>query len=256
MKFPEATKDCCYVLGNGPSLSTDIEGKIEFLKQQDIWVVNFFATTDLFHVLKPHYYVIADPVLWQYDLPENAKHRERIISLFDAIKSATWKITFFTPLKTKRHLLPYLKNCSNIEFVEYGKTNIEIVSKWLRYIAYNKNLAMPKPQTVMNAAIFIPINMGYKEVNVIGMNNDWFKNFILNENNVLCILDTHFYENDNNLQVTLLPSLKIHEELLNCSYVFKSHLLINEYALSKGVEINNLTSTTMVDAYNRKKFTI
>jgi hypothetical protein len=253
LQLPAATKNCCYVLGNGPSLNADTEGKIDFLKQQDLFVVNHIAKTELFRTLQPRFYVFADPAFWLYDKSDFIEQKEKVLETFAAMKAADWRYTVFVPYKTKKYFLRNFPDSPNISFVEYGATVIDRLDKWLKYAVYRKNLAMPMPMNVTNAAVFIAVNIGYKEVNLLGADHDWVKNISVDEHGNLLQYDTHF--NDLSPRAEVLP-YTMPFILDCCSTALKSHHQINEYALSKGVEIKNLTSKTMVDAYKRGKFTI
>jgi hypothetical protein len=143
------------------------------------------------------------------------------------------------------------KDNNNIKVVGFGNYNIDMVWSKLKYKLFNKNLAMPRVRTVLNAAIFLSVEMGYKEVCVLGLNNDWFKNIFVDKDNVVRIFDTHFYESAENDKMPVIEGT-VHEELISSAIALESHHRINEYAENKGVAIYNASSSSMVDAYKRK----
>lgn len=54
----------CVILGNGPSLKKSLENDLDFISNRIVFCVNFFATSDYFEVVKPKFYVFADPGFW------------------------------------------------------------------------------------------------------------------------------------------------------------------------------------------------
>ncbi|MDR2409940.1 MAG: hypothetical protein LBE13_17765 [Bacteroidales bacterium] len=256
--IPQATKKTCFVFGNGPSLSTDIQNKIEFLQNQDVFVVNHFAQTELFCLIKPTFYVFADPMFW--GKTKNDKTKEKVRNTFNAMnKKVDWNITLFVPTQAASIISNIFKDNAYIKLQQFGTAEIgEYLGTYLKYKAYKKNVAI-KAQTVANAAIFLAINMNYKEINVLGIEHNWFKDLVLQENNVLGIIDKHFYNKSDETIVDIInettgESRKVHEELRMTANALESHHTINTYAKYRGVQIYNLTTTTFVDAYSRKKF--
>ena len=58
----------CFILGNGPSLKADIVKYIDEIKNSNTFVVNDFAKSDFYEVVKPKYYVLVDPSYWSKDV--------------------------------------------------------------------------------------------------------------------------------------------------------------------------------------------
>jgi hypothetical protein len=213
----------------------------------------------LFLLIKPAFYVLADPVYWEEVRDETIK--EEVTNTFDALNTkVNWHITLFVPTQAIPAISNIFKNNTYIRLQRFGTATMPQYSgTWINYKAYKKNVAMPRMQTVLNAAIFLVINMNYKEINVLGMEHDFFKNLVLQENNVVGIEDVHFYNKtpetiSNFINETPGESYKVHEVLRLFAYMFESHHMINAYAQFKNAQIYNLTSTTFVDAYCRKKF--
>jgi hypothetical protein len=265
--IPQATKKTCFVFGNGPSLIMDIQDRIEFLQHQDVFVVNYFATTELFMLIKPAFYVLADPVFWKFDpvfwkeIAKDEKIHERITNTFDTLnKKVNWNITVFVPSQAFSIISNIVKNNTYIKVQQFGTAIMpQYLGTWFIYKAYKKNVAMPKAQTVLNAAIFLAINMNYEEINVLGIEHDWIKNLILQENNIVGIIDRHFYNKTSETILDIINEITgkpytVHELLRIAAITFESHHVINAYAKFRGIQIYNLTSTTFVDAYCRKKF--
>jgi hypothetical protein len=256
--IPKATKPVCYALGNGPSLAIDIADKIDFLQTQDVIVVNQFIQTELSKLIKPSFYVLADPAYW---IKSKIEETSRLVEkTMEELNKVEWTMNLFVPAAGFAVVSRKIDN-PHINVVKFRKANVGSFIMPLAYRAYKKNRAMPKLQTVMNAAVFLAINMGYKEINVLGIEHDWFKNYVLTENNVLQLIDTHFYHpTPENCRDIIDPEtgkpITVHKALRAAANALESHHRLNAYARYRRVQIYNLSSTTFVDAYARKKFTM
>jgi len=250
----------CFVFGNGPSLGKDIEDKISYLSDQAVFVVNHFSQSNLYETLKPTYYVIADEAFWESENLTNEDIKLKIKNTLISIKDkTTWPLIFLTPVDALRKFTNYFSSNSNIRVIDYNKISAEGFNFFKNW-SYKHNLAAPSAQTVLNAAIFNAISIGFKEINILGADHSWHKNFFLRNDNVLCIIDDHFYDKDNPPLVPLIgPNIgdkppKVHEELYTVAKALEIHHQINNYAKSVKVNIFNRSSITFVDAYERKSF--
>jgi hypothetical protein len=251
----------CYIIGNGPSLQHDITGKELYLSQNVLFVVNHFSQSDLFEVLKPEFYVFADKAFWKYELCVESTNTKVEATLMSILKKTKWKMSLLIPNESFKFFNLYFRENSNIRIIAYNKTAVDGF-KFFKFWAYRKNLSMPPAQTVLNAAIFIGINLGFKEINLLGADHTWHRNLVLRQDNVLCFIDDHFYDETKpelkGIPVNFLNEKTplVHDELYAAAKALESHHKINEYAKSRNVTIYNLSSTTFVDAYERKIFSI
>ena len=88
-----------YVLGNGPSLNEDI--KSMNFNNADFCVVNRFYLSPYYKIVKPRYYVLADPVFF-----ENEEEIEKIIDGVD------WNMVLFVTYSGWKKL-KFLQTLSN-----------------------------------------------------------------------------------------------------------------------------------------------
>ena len=65
--------DKTIILANGPSLKTDIERVIKEKIRSEVYVLNYFASTKYFQLIKPEYYVLADGVFWSQHVIDDIK---------------------------------------------------------------------------------------------------------------------------------------------------------------------------------------
>jgi len=235
--------EVCFILANGPSL-------INFLNKgqypsKGMFAVNHFATSPFFQIVKPDNYIVVDQGMCGRAKPEEISDVDKTYSI---INSVSWKMNMFFPSDVYPEIVSKVSGNPNINIVLFNRTPVEGY-KGLRHLLYKLNLGMPQPQNVTNAAIFCAINSGYKCIYLLGMEHSWTIDLRVNNNNQVCYYEDHFYDNKT---MRVVPDTDITSILLAIARGFKSHLQLNEYAISKGCEIFNLTEESLIDAYQRK----
>lgn len=252
----------CYVLGNGPSLKHDLDVNLDFLKKEKTFAVNHFVKSRFYIVLKPKYYVLADPNFWiNTGLANKIKAEEDCLSTLKAIKENTnWELTILIPYAAKKYFLDFFKDNGLIKIICYNTTVIptELPSSFINYL-FKENLASPRVQNVLIAAVYTSLNIGFKEINILGADHSWTKELVVNENNQVGCIDDHFYHSET-------PSLrlytrydgvnyKMHELLRDFAYMFEGYHILKKYADYKGAKIYNRSKGSFIDAFERKEST-
>lgn len=232
------------ILAGGPSLKNDIEN-IDF-NSSDISVVNAFFQSPWFKRLKPHYYVVADPVFFR---------REENLS--PIIRDVDWDMVLLVPTIAWKnmknlHSVPN-KNITILPYNSLPYNGFECI----KYKLYENGLSMPKVQNVLVASIFTGINLGYKEIRLYGVDHSWTKTLGVNSQNEVCAVDDHFYDKN---ESTFSPywkdpetkeMFKMHELLRAFAQMFESYHVLRGYADYKGVRIVNCTKESFIDAFER-----
>jgi len=247
-----------HVLGNGPSLKTDIDEVIARLKESKddkVMVVNSFASDPLFELLQPSYYVLVDPVYFE------DSQLERIIllkeKLLDSLLNKTkWPLNLFVPVTGKKS--DFIKNLSenkNIKVFYFKNSPVIGGSQRLNNFLFKNNLANPLYQNVLMAGIFLSLKIGFSKILVRGADHSWHEGFDLRKDNNIYILDEHFYSGENNkaflnCNAEGVPN-KVHEEFLRLSRVFKIYHSLESFSKDINSEIINLSSKTWIDAFKR-----
>ena len=234
------------ILANGPSLKSDIE-KLDF-SNGDFLAVNNFYLSPYFEVVRPKYYVVADPLFF---IGTNGSIP------FSGIIS--WHMFLFVPIKSWRSTKELQNHHENLTIVPYNNVSYNGFNRF-RYLLYEKGYAMPKTQNVLVASIFVAINMGYKEIFLYGVDHSWTESIRVNEKNEVCLVDSHFYDEK---EVKLTPWYKgigsesgvhkMHEILRALALMFESYQILNGYATYKGSKIVNCTKNSYIDAFERSK---
>ena len=119
----------CFVIANGPSLNDEIDYIKRNKKHNSLMTLNFFCNSKLFFDLKPEYYCISDPLVFNSNygyerIPEN------IDSFVENFNKVDWNCTLFYPQHFKTSfVLDKIKNDkitlrSFNSTPLYGKSNI------------------------------------------------------------------------------------------------------------------------------------
>lgn len=250
----------CYILGTGPSLKSDLENNLEFLKKQNIVVVNHFDKSDFYAILKPKYYVFADPNFWlNTGLPLNKEAEDLSLSTLHNIRDTTdWDLVILIPFAAKDFFDKIFIDVKCIKLVYYNTTVLPIDGlESLNHYLYKSNLAVPRVQNVLIAAIYTSINIGFSEINLLGTDHSWTQDLIVNNENKVGTIDHHFYDKE-------VPEFRLyvhcdgieynmHKLLRDFAYMFEGYFLLRNYADYRGVRIYNRCKVSFIDAFERKK---
>ena len=251
-------KETCYVLGNGPSLNKDLLNNSDHLKQSELVVVNFFAKSDLYQQLKPQYYVLADSGFYSDNNAEDVQNK--IVELFDVLKvKTTWDLFLLIPYNGLKYITPHLRSNANIHIVGYNNASSKNTFFWFDKIVHDKQLAIFSGMNVATVASYLSIVAGFKEINLIGVDHSYFKNYTVGNDNEIYINHNHFYGNTNNniIPVNLINPktkqlYKLHELLMCDIVIFETYHMIEKYAQYRNVKIYNRCSSSFIDAFERK----
>jgi len=246
------------ILGNGPSLKSDIENNLEIIRKFDLLAVNYFATTDYFSTLKPQYYSIAAPEMFKNNSnPEILKNSKQLFK--DIAKKTNWPMTLFIPAiayKANEWKKIILEN-KNIDIVYFNNTPINGF-KWFKYFLWKNNYGMPRPHNVLIPSLIISINLKYNNIYINGADHSWLKEISVNNQNEALINQKHFYDYNSSTPKPMHKGgkgqRKLHEILEKFYFTFKSYHEINEFANSQDIKIINLTEGSFIDAFKREKF--
>lgn len=234
------------ILGNGPSLKETIDRHIARLHEFDTMAVNFAANASEFNLLKPDYYILADPHF--FDNPDDPN----VARLISNIQKVDWCMTVFLPFGARRRCA--LKNTGWLTIEYYNAVGVEGFSRFTDAV-YNSRLAMPRPRNVLIPAIMTGIGMGYKVIYLTGADHSWTKTLSVEDDNRVVSVQPHFYKEDEREMRRISTEYlkhKLHSILYSFYLAFRSYHIINDYASRKGVSVFNATPGSFIDAFERK----
>ena len=245
------------ILGNGPSLVTDLNNKVSDFYNFDYMAVNHFAESDLYEKIKPSIYCIGAPELFEDKAVEELKTKSD--NLFKAINNKTsWPLTLYLntrAFKSKRWR-SIIKENTNIKIKYFNSTPI---GGYFKHFFWRLNLGMVRPHNVLIPSIMIAINENYKTLYLFGADHSWLKELSVSENNEALLNKTHFYDLKKSTPNTMrkdlkgLVSRKLHEILYKFYLSFKGYHEINSFSKKHKVDIFNLTTDSFIDAFERKE---
>ena len=240
------------IIVNGPS----------FAKQQhlvnndgcDKCMVNFAMNTPVFWDIKPNYYCVSDPSFFC-----GSNDDQSFITFFDNIKKVDWDMIFFVTYSDYiRHIKQTsLEQLKHITFIPFHSNAIPFDFKFrkLAFWLFKKGQAMPHPESVSIPAIMNCINSGYKTIYLYGYDQDWIHNVVVDQNNRVCIQDTHYYNVNGELRPWLKNKTelyKMYEILKSQTELFQSYWFIREYIDNlKTTHIINMSPVSLIDAFDR-----
>ena len=209
--------DVCYVCGNGPSLKKvnldELDG--DTIVMNDHWrIAKNFKT-------KPTYYLINDNA---YGLPSFRERAEGMLNCFPEIPHVL--STYMGPAIDSM----YASFNTNI----YYYNNIGRTYKSTYPIDFTK--CTYYTWNVVSAAIQLAIYLGYKEVRLLGCDYSLFASRYL----------THVYDKEG---VKVKNSFLLRDMLYKYSFTTHIHYEIAKYAEEHGVKVVNMTTESLLDAY-------
>lgn len=246
-QFKKQNSDC-YLLGNGPSLRQELDDNLDFYIDNNYTVgcVNFFCENSDFFIIQPQFYIIADEVFW--DDSNNTRSLDIQSRFFNEFGKIDWNIILYVPHEGRFYFEKMLKN-EFVKIIYYNRTPVN-GTRVLKHFLYKKNLGMPAPHNVLNAAIFIFINMGFKTVNIYGADHSWVADLYVDENNDLWSYQNHFYDDEK--VAFKLKKGSLYTGLQGIVKAFESYQLLREYSESIGTKIINRTKKSFLDIFEYK----
>ncbi|NJL74615.1 MAG: hypothetical protein HC892_05805 [Saprospiraceae bacterium] len=114
---------------------------------------------------------------------------------------------------------------------------------------------MPRPHNVLIPSLMLAINIGFKEIFVVGADHSWLEELTVNENNEALLHQKHFYDEESSKPEYMYRQgkrpRKLHEILEKFMLSFRAYFDIREYSESKEVQIWNATPKSYIDAFER-----
>lgn len=246
------------ILGNGPSLGEQLPRLIseKASEQGDIMAVNFFSLSEDFTTLKPKYYVISDPQFFR-----KAGYNERIEAMYKALaENVSWPMTLYVQYYNpeKFDYAAAVGHNPNIKIVKFHTTlfrGFRNVEFW----CYRHGLGSGNFGTVVQNGEFIAMLLGYRTIELYGVDHTLLEGLTVNEKNQLCRIKSHYYDKTPQpaepiyVNATTPPRpYTMASYLAETAELFRGHEVLAEYARTQGVRIINRTKGSMIDAYERE----
>lgn len=240
------------ILGNGPSLAKELPALAAKRDEYDFMAVNFFAEDERFEELKPAYYILSDPMFFRATAMQ-----QRVDALYRLLaERVSWPMTlyvqYYNPEKFDyRAALPN----DNIRIVPFHTTLYEGFSS-VRHWLFKRGLGSANYGTVVQVGEYVALLLGYRRLELYGVDHTLFDGLVVDEQNRLCRRDSHYYDT---APVEPKPIMKkvpaepytVAEYLAETAQLFRGHEILRDYAASLGAEIVNCTKCSLIDSYKR-----
>lgn len=208
--------------------------------------VNFAANTPEFELLRPQYYILADPIFFAADTDQNVM---RLWQNFN--DKVTWPLTIFVPHKYLERVRLHNRNITVEGFNFVGIEGY----RWFTGLTFDAGRGMPRPRNVLIPAIMAAIKMGYTEIFLTGADHSWTKTLDVDCDNRVVTIQPHFYHDDEieHQRVTqVYRDIHMHDILLSFHIAFKGYFEIADYARRRKINIFNATPGSFIDAFERR----
>lgn len=247
------------IIVNGPSLKESLsdEKTLEFIRSRKKICVNSSFLDERIYELRPDFLVLMDPYYWSENLV--GLQRDLCYELNEVLSKIDWSVTIFMPKSAKKwnFFIDVPQKNENIKIVYINSSESKFKDEKTRFFEYKKNWAMPKVQNVLVACIYLGINLGFLKTYLFGADHSWHENIHVTKDNVPCIKDMHFYDEDN---IEIVPFYKDPEctniftmaDLFEAfMFQFRSYEELEKYAQELGIKIYNASHYSCLDVFER-----
>ncbi len=242
--MPRPEKKLLRILGNGDSLKSVVDSMTQ---DCDYMVMNAHILHPSYLELKPQYYVLADPAFFH---PRKSYDGTAIVQCI--LKETNWPMILFVPWE---HAHDVKLQSSEWVTIQYVNQSAYHGPEQYREYVYEHNLAMPEVNNVLASAIYLAIYMGYKNVELYGVEHSWTRDLYVSENNHTCIRDSHFFDREDVEANVIIDGagrpMKFHEVLRLYADYFPAYWELRALADKHGCKIINCTPNSFIDAFER-----
>lgn len=255
--WKEKRSDKTIVLGNGPSLKTDMNRVINESLKSEVYVLNYFAVTKYFKEIKPEYYVLTDRMFWDKNANEDIKKDNN--KLFSCLEEVDWKMNLVCPGNGFEIISKRLVKNKNIKVLKVNSVNIEFKSEKIHLFALNQNMVTPNFINGLVMVLWHAIYRNNHNIEIYGADFSLFKEYFVDQaTNNLYNSASHFYENSNaeNNVSRKYPNEKekmIHTRMYQQWSSFYQMYLLSRLARARKIKITNFSSNSFLDCFDRPK---
>jgi hypothetical protein len=274
LKGYKAGNERIVIIGNGPSASEFLQNLPAQAKNIPLLAVNMFAGEQSFTSLQPAFYLMSDHAFFEFEEqhfhhpekhplvkknPAYAQTQTQVNRTWQGLFSANWPIVLFVPqIYSKSYPVKKAMENPALNVVVWNYTVVKGFS-WFENFIYAKGLGSPQCQNVVNACIFQAINAQFKEIYLVGIDNNFHRNISVGQDNHIYITDNHFYEVDKKVMPLMRVDsngkpvfVQLHQFFNSLSKAFYAYNRLRSYADCRKVRVFNSTAGSFVDAFERK----
>lgn len=242
------------ILGNGPALGHELPHLLASgaLRERDVMAVNYFALDERFETVRPAYYVLSDPMFFR-----DSALRDRVAELYRALNArVTWPmhlyVQYYNPERFDyRAALPN----PNIRIIPFH-TQVYRGFPTLNFRLFRRGLGSANYGTVVQVCEYIALLLGYRTVELYGVDHTLLDGLTVDEANLLCRRDSHYYDTAPAAPQPIFQKVPPRPYTMSMylgevAELFRGHEILRDYAAWLGLRIVNRTRGSMIDAYER-----
>lgn len=241
------------ILGNGPSLAEELPVLLCEPGDRDFMAVNYFALDERFALLKPSCYVLSDPMFFR-----DSPLRDRVAELYRVMNErVAWPMTLYVQYYNPERF-DYRAALPNplIRIVPFHTTLFRGFRS-LEFRLFRRGLGSANFGTVVQVGEYIALLLGYRRVELYGVDHTLLEGLCVDGRNRLCRADRHYYDDGTAREpqpvfqkVPPVP-YTMASYLAEVAELFRGHEVLRDYAAWLGARIVNCTRGSMIDAYER-----
>ena len=218
-----------FLFGNGPSLSKLEPSKINnYLKAGfKLIAVNSFIKSEEWRKIRPDYYVLSDPSDFLMNELSSSALRMVIENKIPLFLPMEYYSSFDYPFKYA------FWNADNV----FGR-NLTHITRPKAYPCY----------VTVYKALAICLFMGFKDIYICGIDNNYFLDMSVSKNNVVEQKDIHFYDSD----VHFKKKIRLFNRTTSSVYFRYISYLFMYLELYSRFNIVNLDSSSYVDCFSKE----
>lgn len=232
----------------------------EKFKDYDMLVMNrsIYKMEEQIFEKKPKYFAACDPIYWGQKSDSVAQGLAD--TTFQKTKDVLERINWDCYLVTSIHERFQIQN-DRIHIIRLNSSFYDADSdKYFKF--YKNNFLCPSIKNVGQLAIYFGITFGYKELALVGMDFDFFKNLFCDEKCLVGLYAEHQYDDKDGKAVEAhftrekygtLNNSVLAKYLLDISETFRVYGELELYARSQGSRIINHSVNSMVDCYEKRR---
>jgi hypothetical protein len=274
LKGYRAEQERVIVIGNGPSATEFLKNPPPQAQNIPLLAVNMFAGEAMFTELKPAFYLMSDHAFFEFEEehflkpethplvksnPAYSQTQSQVNRTWKALLNSDWPIVLFVPqIYSNTYVVKKAKSHPGLKVVIWNYTVVKGFN-WFENFIYAKGWGAPQCQNVVNACIFQAINAQFKEVYLVGIDNNFHRNISVGQDNHIYITDNHFYEVDKKVVPLMRVDehgnpvfVQLHQFFNSLSKAFYAYNRLRNYADYRKVKVFNSTNGSFVDAFERK----
>ena len=219
IKFKDMHKgERCFILGTGPSLKNL---DYDLLKNEIIFGVNYLYKGEVIKYIAPDYYCLYDEGFYNELLSDTKEVLGILADTTFFFRTKAYDVINKLNVNNKRI---YYQHCNSVQYKDHISIDL------------TKNITAPF--NVVVGCIQTAIYMGFSEIYLLGCDFNSFATPKIQ----------HYYDKGELADRSLTLGLELKSYALVCYH----HYALEKYAVSHGIKIYNITSGSLLDAYERK----